>query len=69
VRLALEDRWIEKLRRQPESGMGYQRVRVRLRDGRIIEHVVVLNGRLLDLAEDAGPVTPPDIVDVEVESR
>jgi hypothetical protein len=44
-------------------------VRVRLKDGRVIEHVVVLNGRLLDLTEDVGPVTPPDILDVELELR
>jgi hypothetical protein len=69
VRLHLDARWIEKLRNQPESGMGYQRVRVRLKDGRVIEDVVVLNGRLLDLTEDVGPVTPPDIVDLELESR
>jgi hypothetical protein len=69
VRLALDDRWIEKLRRQPESGMGYQRVRVRLRDGRVIEQAVVFNGRVLDLTEDVGPVTSPDIVDLEVETR
>ncbi len=69
MRLALEDRWIEKLRRQPESGMGYQRVRVRLRDGRIIAQAVVLNGRFLDFKEDVGPVTSPDIVDLDVESR
>ena len=69
MRLALEDRWIEKLRHQPESGMGYQRVRVRLRDGRIIAQAVVLNGRFLDFKEDVGSVTSPDIVDLEVESR
>ena len=69
MRLALEDRWIEKLRREPESGMGYQRVRVRLRDGRIIAQAVVLNGRFLDFKEDVGSVTSPDIVDLEVESR
>ncbi len=69
MRLDLDARWIEKLRNQPESGMGYQRVRVRLKDGRVIEHVVVLNGRLLDLTEDVGPVTPPDILDVELELR
>src|SRR5438046_6328047 len=69
MRLALEDRWIEKLRSQPESGMGYQRVRVRLRDGRIIAQAVVLNGRFLDFKEDVGSVTSPDIVDLEVESR
>ena len=65
MRLALEDRWIEKLRSQPESGMGYQRVRVRLRDGRIIAQAVVLNGRFLDFKEDVGSVTSPDIVDLE----
>jgi hypothetical protein len=68
VRVTLDSQFVEKLRHLPESGMGYQRVRVRLRDGRLLEHAVVLNGQLLQLADDVGPVAPPDIVDVELES-
>lgn len=67
MRVTLDARWIEKLRQLPESGMGYQRVRVRLRDGRVLEHAVVLNGRLLQLADEVGPIAPPDIVELELE--
>ena len=65
--LTLDTRWTEKLRRLPESGMDYQLVRVRLRDGRILEHAAVLNGQILQLADDASPVHSADIVDVELE--
>lgn len=67
MRLTLDSQLVEKLRHLPESGMGYQRVRVRLRDGRVLEHAIVLNGQLLQLADDVGPLSPPDIVDVELE--
>ncbi len=67
MRLTLDSPWIEKLRSLPESGMGYQRVRIRLRDGRVLENAIVLNGRLLQLADDIGPVATPDIVDLELE--
>ena len=66
VRLTLDSSLIEKLRRLPESGMGYQRVRVHLRDGRVLQHAVVLNGELWQLDDDAGDVRSPDIVDLEL---
>lgn len=67
MRLPLASGWIEKLRSEPESGMGYQLVRVRLRDGRVLDHAVVLNAQLLQLGDEVGPVSPEDIVDLELE--
>ncbi len=34
MQVTLDDKWIEHLVELPESGMGYQCVQVRLRDGR-----------------------------------
>lgn len=59
--------WVERLRSLPESGMGYHLVRVRLRDGRVLKHAVVLNGQLLQVSDDVGEVRSPDIIDLELE--
>jgi hypothetical protein len=40
----LGDRWAEVLKSQPETGMGYQIVSVRLKDGRRIDNVTVVGG-------------------------
>ena len=67
MRLTLDTRWTEKLRQLPESGMGYQLVRVRLRDGRTLKHAVALNAQLLQLPDDVGSIRASDIVDLEFE--
>ncbi len=43
MRIKLAQRWIDLLLKQPESGMGYQRVDVRFADGRRVENVMVFN--------------------------
>jgi hypothetical protein len=67
MRLPLDSAWTEKLRRMPESGMGYQRVRVKLRDGRVLGDAIVLNAQVLQLGDDVGPVAGQDIVDLELD--
>ena len=69
MQLQLDRRWIDKLARLPESGMGYQRVRVRLRAGRIIENALVFNATFLQVADDAPVFEPQDIADIEVTSE
>jgi hypothetical protein len=58
---------LRRLLAHPESGMGYQVVTVRLRDGREFRRVIVVDGRM---SNRAGLWTPPfsedDIVDVMV---
>lgn len=39
---------IERLKAQPETGMGYQSVTVVLKDGRRFERVIVTEGQLSD---------------------
>ena len=51
MRIQLAPRWIEVLRKQPESGMGYQRVDVRFADGRHVENVMVFNAEQLDVPD------------------
>jgi len=53
--LVLSNRWAEVLTAQPETGMGYQIVSIRLKDGRRIDNVTVVGGVISRL-----PDTVPD---------
>jgi len=48
----LDQRWRQQLARMPESGMGYQRVDVRLSDGREIIDALVFNAQEIELPDD-----------------
>ena len=52
MRIKLKKRWIKQLLRVPESGMGYQRVDVRLADGHDIQDVPVFNAEEIELPEE-----------------
>ena len=54
MRVTLERRWVDHLRRLPESGMGYQRVDVWFSDGRQIRNALVFNSQDLELPDDCG---------------
>lgn len=42
--ILLPDKFVEQLAKEPESGMGYHLVDVKLKDGRFFQRQVVLNG-------------------------
>jgi hypothetical protein len=50
----IPEQWTRFLLRQPESGMGYQRVDVRLANNRQINDVIVLNAEEIELPNDCG---------------
>ena len=52
MRIRLEPRWIERLLELPESGMGYQRVDIRLVDGRELKDVVVFNAEEIEVPDE-----------------
>ena len=52
VHVKLPEPWSAFLLTQPESGMGYQRVDVRLEDNRELRDVVVLNAELIELPQE-----------------
>ena len=54
--------WIERLVRLPESGMGYQRVNIHLKRGKVLSNVIVLNAEECQAPE---PFDPADIEDVK----
>lgn len=51
VRLQLPEKWVEYLTRQPESGMGYQRVNVVFEDGVTVEDCVVFNAEEIEVPD------------------
>ena len=52
MRIRLEERWTKRLLELPESGMGYQRVDVRLADGRELKDVVVFNAEEIEVPDE-----------------
>ncbi len=66
MRVKLDDRLVKKLLSLPESGMGYQRVDLRLADGRELQDVVVFNAEEVDLPDSAARV---GIADLRIHDR
>ncbi len=66
MRLTLPPQWTKYLLSQPESGMGYQRVAVRLVDGRKFEHALVFNAEQLEIKDDV-ELKPGEIAEITVE--
>jgi len=64
--IQLPDKWINFLINLPETGMGYQLVRVILKNGKVLRNHKVLNGSLL-LLEKNEHLAKDDIVMVEAE--
>ena len=52
MRIRLEPRWTKRLLELPESGMGYQRVDIRLVDGRELKDVLVFNGEEIEVPDE-----------------
>jgi len=59
----LNEFWSQRLSLLPESGMGYQRVDLTLKDHRVIENVIVLNAEECQTNEK---FDVSDIVDIRV---
>ena len=49
--LKLNDYWIKILSKLPETGMGYQVGRVTLKNGRVLNRVVIIQSSLIGEAE------------------
>ena len=52
MRIRLEPRWTKRLLELPESGMGYQRVDIRLVDGRELKDVLVFNAEEIEVSDE-----------------
>ena len=63
----LPEHWIQRLCELPESGMGYQNVVVRLRDGSAWT-AIVYNAEQFEWPADRPPIGPSDIVEIDLAS-
>jgi hypothetical protein len=59
--IRLPEKWTQFLVRQPENGMGYQRVDVRLANNREIKDAVVFNAEEIELPDDCAHSEIEDI--------
>ncbi len=66
--LKLTDSFINVLVNLPESGMGYQIVKVILKSGQVLHQHKVLNSELLMLEENEN-ITVKDIDKIELENK
>jgi hypothetical protein len=66
--IKLPDSFINKLINLPESGMGYQIVKVILRNGKVLKRHKVFNSEILMLEENE-LVQAIDIANIELESK
>jgi hypothetical protein len=66
--LKLTDSFINVLVNLPESGMGYQLVKVILKSGKVLHRHKVLNSELLMLDENEN-ITVKDIEKIELENK
>ena len=61
MRIKLEQRWTTRLLELPESGMGYQRVDVRLADGRELTDLLVFNAEEIEVPGELAGVAIADV--------
>jgi hypothetical protein len=70
MRLQLPEKWASRLVSQPETGMGYQTASIALRDGRIMEDVLIVGGTIAEVSGyDSIPFSAEDISDIIVTRR
>jgi hypothetical protein len=62
--------WADYLRRQKETGMGYQVVSVNLKDGRSFDQVIASEGCIIQVrGHRSVPFTQEDVASIEVNHR
>jgi hypothetical protein len=61
MRVKLEQRWTKRLLELPESGMGYQRVDIRLANGDELSDVVVFNAEELEVPDELAQAEIKDV--------
>jgi hypothetical protein len=66
--LKLSDAFVNMLINFPETGMGYQIVKVILKNGNVLHEQKVINSSVLMLEENID-ITEKDIVSIELEKK
>jgi len=70
MQLQLPKKWAPRLVSQPETGMGYQTASITLRDGSVMEDVLIVGGTIAEVrGYDRIPFSAEDISDITVTHR
>jgi hypothetical protein len=70
TQLQLPAKWASRLVNQPETGMGYQTASITLRDGRVVDHVLIIGGTIAEVRGfESIPFSAEDIADITVTHR
>jgi hypothetical protein len=70
TQLQLPEKWAPRLTSQPETGMGYQTAAISLRNGRVIEDVLIVGSTIAEVrGHDSIPFSVEDISDITVTHR
>jgi hypothetical protein len=64
--LQLPHKWTDYLMKLPETGMGYQLVKIVLKNGKVLHHKKVLNGSVLLLTTNE-KISKEEILKIEAE--
>ena len=67
MRIKLDRRFVEHLVKLPESGMGYQRVDIRLADGRELKNVIVFNSEEAEVPDEFAGAEITDVACTRLE--
>jgi len=70
MQLQLPKKWAPRLVSQPETGMGYQTASITLRDGSVMEDVLIVGGTIAEVrGYDRIPFSAEDISDITATHR
>ena len=70
MQLQLPKKWAPRLVSQPQTGMGYQTASITLRDGSVMEDVLIVGGTIAEVrGYDRIPFSAEDISDITVTHR
>lgn len=67
-KIELPEVFVQRLVQLPESGMGYQRVRIVLKNGEVLYNHLVFNCSFLQL-HDGEVIKPEEIATIELENN
>jgi hypothetical protein len=69
MRVKLNEHWIKILSNLPESGMGYQAVNVKLRNGKVIRNALVFNAEELEIPNGKVKIKTSEITDIKLSTK
>lgn len=69
MRIKLNKHWVQILSNLPESGMGYQVVDVKLKNGKVIKNALVFNAEELEIPNEKVKVRSSEIIKIKLSEK